>query len=49
MKKGFKILLLFSLIFSFGFKSTSLPNNYYKVYLNDELLGTITSKSKLED
>ena len=49
MKKGFKILLLFLLIFSFGFKTTSLPNNYYKVYLDNELLGTVKSKEKLED
>lgn len=49
MKKGFKLLLLFSLIFTFGFKSTSLPNNYYRVYLNKELLGTIKSKEKLEN
>ena len=49
MKKGFKILLLFCLIFSFGFKSTSLPNNYYRVYLDDELLGTVKSKEKLEE
>lgn len=49
MKKGFKILLLFCLIFSFGFKSTSLPNNYYRVYLDEELLGTIKSKKELEN
>ena len=49
MRKGLKILLLFLLIFSFGFKSTSLPNNYYKVYLDNKLLGTITSKEKLEN
>ena len=49
MKKGFKLLLLFSLIFTFGFKSTSLPNNYYRVYLNKELLGTIKSKEKLDN
>ena len=49
MKKGLKILLLFSLIFTFGFKSSSIPNNYYRVYLDDELLGTVKSKEKLED
>lgn len=33
----------------FGYKSAPLPNNYYEVYLNDESLGIIKSKSELED
>ena len=49
MKKGMKILVLFSLIFCFGFKSVSTPNTYYRVYLDEKLLGTIKSKDKLEE
>ena len=48
MKKGYKILLLIILIFTFGFKNVSIPNNYYRVYLDEKLLGTIKSKDKLE-
>lgn len=44
------ILLLASSVFLLGFgsKKSALPNYYYKVYLNDELLGTIKDKAKLE-
>jgi len=44
------ILILASSIFLLGFgsKKSTLPNYYYKVYLNDELLGTIKDKVKLE-
>lgn len=33
----------------FGYKNKTLPNHYYKVYYNDEVLGTISSKKKLEN
>lgn len=36
-------------VLGFGYKQNTLPNNYYQVYLNDELLGTIESKKELED
>ena len=48
MKKGFKLFILFLLIFSLGFKKNNEPNNYYRVYLNKELLGTVKSKAELE-
>ena len=48
MKKGFKILFVFCLIFTFGFKNVTNPNNYYRVYLDKEFLGTVDSKKKLE-
>ena len=43
------VLILIPSIFllGFGYKKSTLPNYYYKVYLNDELLGTIKSKDKL--
>lgn len=50
MKKGFSILFLFLCIFTFGFGSKNPePNKYYKVYLDKELLGTISSKEALEN
>lgn len=36
-------------VLGFGYNQTTLPNNYYQVYLNDELLGTVSSKQELED
>lgn len=44
------VLFLSSVIFLLGFqnKNTSEPNTYYQVYLDDQVLGTIKSKSKLE-
>ncbi len=33
----------------FSYKKNVIPNNYYKVYLDDKLLGTVTSKEELED
>lgn len=53
MKKGLMILsiILISLsIFWLGFntKRNEEPNEYYQVFLDGELLGTVTSKSKLE-
>lgn len=53
MKKGFVIgtIILVSLsvfLLGFGYKTGEEPNTYYQVYLDGELLGTITSKKKLE-
>ena len=46
----FVIILLSIVIFLFGFNysSNKQPNTYYKVYLNDEFIGYIDSKSELE-
>ena len=45
------VIILCSFIFCLGFdyKASSNPNVYYQVYLNGEILGTIKSKSELED
>ena len=48
MKKYFVLLVLFLSLFSFGFKKGD-PNSYYMVYLDDEKLGMIKSKSELEN
>lgn len=44
------IILSSIIIFSLGFqnKNTINPNTYYQVYLDDEVLGVIKSKEKLE-
>ncbi len=49
MRKVFKIFVICLCFFSFGFGSNKSPNNYYQVYLDDELLGMIKSKSELEN
>lgn len=43
------ILILSSVIFLLGFqsKNSEAPNTYYQVYLDDQILGTIKSKKKL--
>lgn len=53
MKKAYIWILLVILIPSifllgFGYKRNTLPNYYYKVYLEDELLGTIKDKEALD-
>lgn len=53
MKKGFMVIgtILLSLsIFwlGFGYRKGEEPNTYYQVYLDGELIGTISSKKKLE-
>lgn len=53
MKKGLMILLVLILSLSifwlgFDYKKTDEPNVYYQVFLDGELLGTVSSKSKLE-
>ncbi len=35
-------------VLGFGYKKNLEPNAYYQVYMNDEILGTITSKTELE-
>jgi len=46
----FLIILLSSVIFLLGFqnKNTAEPDTYYQVYLDDQVLGVIKSKQKLE-
>lgn len=53
MKKGLIILSVIILSLSifllgFDYKKTDEPNIYYQVFLDGELLGTVTSKKKLE-
>lgn len=53
MKKISTVVLVFLLsciIFVLGFehKNSDIPNTYYQVYLDDQVLGTIKSKKKLE-
>lgn len=47
----FFVLLLSSVVFVLGFqeKNTLVPNYLYQVYLDDEVLGVIKSKSELEN
>lgn len=47
----FCVLILIVLVFLLGFDYTinKQPNKYYQVYLDDELIGIIESRSKLED
>lgn len=52
MKKGliiiFVILISLSIFWlGFGYKKIEEPNTYYQVFLDGELLGTVTSKNKL--
>lgn len=54
MKKVLSIILIIGLsffIFCFGFnyKAIENPNVFYQVYLNGEILGTIKSKTQLEN
>lgn len=54
MKKAstiFLIVILSVIVFYFTFSSnkTIQPNTYYKVYLDDKLMGTIKSKQELEN
>lgn len=46
----FLILLSIGIVFlTFGYQKISEPNTFYKVYLNDEILGIIKNKTALED
>lgn len=49
MKKVVNIFIICLCVFSFGFGSNKQPNNYYQVYLDDELLGMVKSKNELEN
>lgn len=50
MKKFYVIVLLCLCFFSFGFGyKGKRPNEFYQVYLDDKFLGTIKSKSELDD
>lgn len=35
-------------VLAYNYRDTKSPNSYYKIYLNDEVLGVIQSKDKLE-
>lgn len=53
MKKFSLILIVLVLglsvfLLGFNFKSTKEPNTYYQVYLDDQVLGTISSKTALD-
>lgn len=50
MKKIFIVFILIMCTFSFGFGyNNNQPNQYYQVYLDDELLGMVKSKDELEN
>ena len=44
----FTIITIGTIFLSFGYRKSSEPNTLYKVYLNEEELGIIESKEKLE-
>ena len=49
MKKILTLFVLVLCLFSFGFSANKTePNEFYQVYLNDELLGVVKSKEALE-
>lgn len=45
------VLLIGMVVFllGFGYKKQAEPNSYYQVYLNEEIIGTISSKEELND
>ncbi len=43
------ITLALVCVLGFGYKATPVPNTYYEVYLNDEILGIINSEEELEE
>lgn len=54
MKKTIEIIIVILLSISifclgFNYKSNKYPKTYYQVYLNGEILGTIESKTKLDN
>ena len=54
MKKVFigifvALVTICTIFLSFGYRKSSEPNTYYKVYLNSEELGIIKSRKELED
>lgn len=54
MKKVLSIIIVIILtvliaFLSLGFKNESIPNTFYQVYLNDEIIGVIKSKQELND
>ncbi|MDD3187434.1 MAG: M23 family metallopeptidase [Bacilli bacterium] len=53
MKKGITILVILLVSMSifwlgFDYKESTEPNTYYQVFLDGELIGTVSSKAKLE-
>ena len=42
------VLSVITFCLAYGYRDTKSPNSYYKIYLNDEVIGVIQSKSKLE-
>ena len=54
MKKiglGLTVVILSLMIFILGFdyRANEIPNEYYQVYLDDKLIGTIRSKDELTE
>lgn len=43
------IIAISTFLLGFNFNTTKEPNSYYQVYLDNEILGTVTSKKELED
>ena len=43
------LIALITTYLSFGYRKDSNPNTFYKVYLNNEVLGVIKSKKELEN
>ena len=41
------ILSIMTFILGFGYRKNEVPNEFYQVYLDDELIGTIKSKDEL--
>lgn len=53
MKKGITILICFAsgiilFLLCYGYSKNTYPKEYYNVYLDGQLLGTVTSKEELE-
>ena len=42
------VLSVITFCLAYGYRDTKSPNSYYKIYLNDEVIGVIQSKAKLE-
>lgn len=43
------VLSLMTFVLGFDYRDNEIPNEYYQVYLDDELIGTIKSKDELEN
>ncbi len=43
------IMLASTCVLGFSYKKNVIPNSYYQVFLNDKLLGTVTSETELKN